>query len=211
MNDTSSDVILICTTEEGLNSIITLLLKPEGVNLISALNQHMLFSLIELYRPLAVIADSGLSVIMGRTPFELIKRIDRFSDTKIILITTDASQGSKDAYEHVDEVVGMDSISSNLLSVVCNYISCGRDVPVNEAAGRLARAIVSDIVHYNSEAAYRGAADGTFYEILSKEIERGREVYKQRVSVNMQPMPDYFDDAIRDFINKAQQCNLVLP
>ena len=48
MKDTSSDVILICTTEEGLNSIITLLLKPQGFNLVSALNQHMLISLIEL-------------------------------------------------------------------------------------------------------------------------------------------------------------------
>src|SRR3990170_3011234 len=127
MNDTSSDVILICTTEEGLNSIITLLLKHEGFNLISALNQHMLFSLIELYNPLAVIADTGLSVIMGHTPFEIIKRIDRFSDTKIILITTGASQGSKDACEYADGVVGMDTISSNLLSVVSNYISCDRD------------------------------------------------------------------------------------
>ncbi len=82
---------------------------------------------------------------------------------------------------------------------------------INEDARRLARAIVSDIVHYNSDAAYRGAADGTFYDTLSKEIEKGRAVYQKRISVNMPSLPDYFNDAIRDFLNKNQQCNLVLP
>ena len=65
MKDASADVILICTTEEGLNGIVTHILEPKGFKLISALNQHMLFSLIELYCPLVVIADSGLSAIMG--------------------------------------------------------------------------------------------------------------------------------------------------
>ena len=211
MNDASSDVILICTAEEELNGIITLLLKPKGFRFISALNQNMLLSLIELYCPPLVIADTGLSVIMGYTPFKLIKSIDRFRDTRIILIATETWQNNKDVCEHADEVVDMDSISVNLLPTVCKYISCGPDVEINEEARRLARAIVSDIVYYNSDAAYRGAADGTFCDILSNEIERGREVYQRRISVNMPFLPDYFNDAITDFINKNQQCNLALP
>ena len=211
MKDASADVILICTTEEGLNCFITRILEPEGFKLISALNQHMLFSLIELYCPLAVIADSGLSLIMGYTPCEIIKSVDRFRNIKIVLITKEASQRSKDAYEHVDDVIDRDSVSANLLSTVSNYSSCGPDVQINEDMRRLARAIISDIVHYNCDAAYRSAADGTFYDILSKEIEQGRALYRQRIPANMPPMPDYFNDALMDFISRTQQCNLVLP
>ena len=211
MKDASADVILICTTEEGLNGIITRVLEPEGFKLISALNQHMLFSLIELYCPLVVIADSGLSSIMGYTPCEIIKGVDRFRNIKIVLITKDAPQRSKDAYEYVDDVIDRDSVSENLLSTVCNYSSCGPDVQINEDMRRLARAIVSDIVQYNYDEAYRSAADGTFYDILSKETEKGRTLYQRRISVNMPTLPDYFNDAIRDFIIKNQQCNLALP
>ena len=211
MKDASADVILICTTEEGLNGIVTHILEPKGFKLISALNQHMLFSLIELYCPLVVIADSGLSAIMGYTPCEIIKGVDRFRNIKIVLITKDASQRSKDANEYVDNIIDRDLVSANLLSTVCNYSSCGPDVQINEDMRRLARAIVSDIVHYNCDTAYRSAADGSFYDSLSKEVEKGRALYQQRTSVNMPPLPDYFNDAIRDFIIKSQQCNLVLP
>src|SRR4030067_2275954 len=123
MKDASADVILICTTEEGLNGHITRILEPIGFKLISALNQHMLFSLIELHCPLIVIADSGLSAIMGYTTCEIIKGVDRFRNIKIVLITKDELQRSKDAYEYVDDIIDRDSVSANLLSTVCNYSS----------------------------------------------------------------------------------------
>ena len=211
MNYASEDLILICTAEEGLNGIITHILEPKGFKLISALNQHVLFSLIELYGPSVVIADSGLSLIMGFTPCEIIKGVERFRNTRIVLITSEALQNSSDAYGYVDDVIDRDLVSANLLSTVCNYCACDLDLQISEDAKRLARAIVSDIVHYNIEAAYRSAADGTFYDILSKEIEKGRALYLQRTTINITPQPDYFNEAIRDFINKSQQCNLVLP
>jgi len=211
MNYASEDLILICTAEEGLNGIITHILEPKGFKLISALNQHVLFSLIELYGPSVVIADSGLSLIMGFTPCEIIKGVERFRNTRIVLITSEALQNSSDAYGYVDDVIDRDLVSANLLSTVCNYCSCDSEVHINDDLKRLARAIVSDIVHYNIEAAYRSAADGTFYDILSKEIEKGRALYLQRTTINITPQPDYFNEAIRDFINKSQQCNLVLP
>ncbi len=211
MNYSCPDVILICTTESELNGIITKLLEPKGFQLISALNQHMLIRLIEIYSPSAVIADFGLSVIMGYTPFEIIKRVDRFKNTKIVLITSESLQSRKDSYPYVDSIIGMDSVSAYLLPTICNYSSSGPEVQINEEARRLANAIVSDIVHYNSVAAYRSAANGTFYDILSKEIEQGRALFEQRISVNMPHMSDYFNNAIMDFINKTQHCNLVLP
>ena len=211
MINESSDLILICTTEVGLNAEITRILEPKRFKLISALNQHMLFSLIESYCPPVVIVDSGLSLIMGLTPCEIIKGVERFRNSRVVLITGKGSQESKDAYGCVDNVIDRDLVSDNLLSTVCNYCACDLDLQISEDAKRLARAIVSDIVHYNSEAAYRSAADGTFNDILGKEIEKGRALYQQRISVNILPLPDYYNEAIMDFINKSQQYNLVLP
>ncbi len=102
MSNATGDVILICTSEDGLNGIITSLLETKGIKLISALNQHMLFSLIELYSPMVVIADSGLSQMMGYTPCEIIKRIDRFRDTHVILITTETTKYNNNACDCVD-------------------------------------------------------------------------------------------------------------
>ncbi|OGW43305.1 MAG: hypothetical protein A2132_00405 [Nitrospirae bacterium RBG_16_43_11] len=82
---------------------------------------------------------------------------------------------------------------------------------MHEDARRLARTIVSDIVYYNTDTALRGVEDGTFYDELQKEIEEGRMLYQQRVPVNIFSVTDYYDDAIRDFILKIQQSNLVLP
>lgn len=211
MNDAASDAILICTTEDGLNVIISIILEPKGFRLITPLNQHVLFSLMELYCPRVVILDSGLSRIMGYTPWEVIKGIDRFKDTKVVLIAKKTSQYRNNAWDDADDVIDRDSISTDLLSTVCKYSSSAPEVQIHEDARRLARVIVSDIVHYNSDAAYKSAAEGTFYDILSQEIEKGRSVYQQRISVNRPHLPDYFNDAIRDFIIKTQQCKLVLP
>lgn len=211
MNSTSEDIIILCTTEDRLSWLVTSILAPKDFKLISALNQRMVFSLIELYSPLAVIADSGLSGVMGYKPWEIIKGIDRFRDTKVLLITATSSPHDKDAIKHVDEVIDIDAVSSDLLPAVSKFSPCGTQLQVNEDARRLARAIVSDIVYYNRDAAFRGAAEGTFYDILRPEIEKGMAVYQQRISAGTTPLPDYFNDAIRDFINKTQQCNLVLP
>ncbi|MCC6544034.1 MAG: hypothetical protein IT392_05955 [Nitrospirae bacterium] len=211
MSYASSDVILICTTEPGLNEIITRILEPKWFRFISALNQHMLFSLIESYCPAVVIADSGLSRIMGFSPCEIIKGVERFRNTRVVLITGYDVQSSKDAHQYADDVIDRDLVSTKLLAAVCKYYTCDSDMQIKEDMKRLARAIVSDIVHYNHETAYMSAADGTFYDILSKEIEKGRALYRQRTSVILPPLPDYFNEAIVDFINKSQQCNLVLP
>ncbi|MCC7202920.1 MAG: response regulator transcription factor [Nitrospirae bacterium] len=220
MNGVSEDTIIICTDDDGLNGLIASILGPEGFTLISALNQRMIFSLIETYMPVAVIADSGLPEIMGKKTWRIIKGIERFSDTRIILVTGNSMQQEKDEIEHVDEVIEIDLLSTGLLPAVYKYCSHGIPckqtdgvVQLNEDASRLARAIVSDIIIYNSDAAYKGAADGTFYDILKDEIEKGMAIYRQRFCVHTNPpdLPDYFNDAIRDFISKTQQCNLVLP
>ncbi len=211
MNRTSDDVLVICAADDGLNGIITSILGQGCFILVSALNQHSIFNLIEQFHPLAVIADSGLSGIMGYKPWEIVKGIERFKDTKIVLVSAESAQDDICKTMNIDVVIDRESLSASLLSTVSEFSSLTDQVQINEDARRLARAIVSDIVHYNMDAACRSAADGTFYDVLGKEIEKGMAVYQQRISLETPGLPDYFNEAIREFITKTQQSNLVLP
>lgn len=212
-NSSTSSIrfILSCTKDEILQDIIVSILKMEGFNVIKASDEQMLFVLIEKYSPPVVIMDSGISEIMGYSPLEIIKKVNRFMDIKVILITSIPLQDIEGAYDYIDEVIGKDVVKDHLLPKVSKFMSPGTDVHMHEDARRLARTIVSDIVYYNSDTALRGVEDGTFYDELQKEIEEGRMLYQQRVPVNIFSVTDYYDDAIRDFIIKIQQSNLVLP
>ena len=212
-NSSTSSIrfILSCTKDEILQDIIVSILKMEGFNVIKASDEQMLFVLIEKYSPPVVIMDSGISEIMGYSPLEIIKKVNRFMDIKVILITSIPLQDIEGAYDYIDEVIGKDVVKDHLLPKVSKFMSPGTDVHMHEDARRLARTIVSDIVYYNSDTALRGVEDGTFHDVLKKEIEEGRMLYQQRVPVNIFSVTDYYDDAIRDFILKNQQSNLVLP
>ena len=211
MNENSSSFILSCTKDEILQDVIVSILKMEGFNLIKASDEHMLFILIEKYSPPVVIIDSGISEIMGYRPWEIIKKINRFMDIKVILISSIPLQDIEGAYDYIDEVIEKDVVIAHLLPKVSKFMSPGTDVHMHEDARRLARTIVSDIVYYNSDTALKGVEDGTVGDVLKKEIEEGRMLYQQRVPVNIFSVTDYYDDAIRDFILKIQQSNLVLP
>ncbi|MEK6713878.1 MAG: hypothetical protein AABY41_06765 [Nitrospirota bacterium] len=212
-NSSTSSIrfILSCTKDEILQDIIVSILKIEGFNLIKASDQQMLFILIEKYSPPVVIMDSGISEIMGYRPWEIIKKINRFMDIKVILISSVPLQDIEGAHDYIDEVIEKDVVKDHLLPKVSKFICPGTDVNMHEDARRLARTIVSDIVYYNSDTALRGVEDGTFYDELQKEIEEGRVLYQQRVPADIFSVTDYYDDAIRDFILKIQQSNLVLP
>jgi hypothetical protein len=51
----------------------------------------------------------------------------------------------------------------------------------HEAAGRLARTIVSDVAIYNKEEVERGIVEDNLFQILAELIEEGRQHYESRV------------------------------
>jgi len=50
-----------------------------------------------------------------------------------------------------------------------------------EAAGRLARTIVSDVAMYNKEEVERGIVEDNLFQVLAERIEEGRQHYESRV------------------------------
>jgi CheY-like chemotaxis protein len=76
------------------------------------------------------------------------------------------------------------------------------DPAKHEAAKRLARLILSDIGLYNPKVVEQGIRNNTFRQVLKNELEEGRKLYHSRVSSDI--APDYYDQAIEDFIRKRK-------
>jgi spore germination protein GerM len=69
-----------------------------------------------------------------------------------------------------------------------------------EQANRLARAICSDVALYNEEKVVRGLEQDNLFDVLSEEIEEGRQLYRSRVSPALYDRTNFYDRAIVDVI-----------
>lgn len=75
-----------------------------------------------------------------------------------------------------------------------------------EAARRLARTIASDLSLYFEEKIVKGIQGDNFFEVMNKEIEEGREHYKNRVSPEILSKTNFFERAIVDIILRSKAC-----
>lgn len=69
-------------------------------------------------------------------------------------------------------------------------------------AFRLARAIVSDIALYNQEKVRDGIKNDSVFDVLSEELEEGREHFYGRVSPDLDDRDHLYDRAIVDVMIK---------
>ena len=67
-----------------------------------------------------------------------------------------------------------------------------------EAAVRLARAIVSDIVLYNEDRIVEGIQKDSLFDLLATEINDGLELYRSRVSPQMFESSNFYNRALID-------------
>lgn len=56
-----------------------------------------------------------------------------------------------------------------------------------EQASRLARAIISDVAIYNQEKVEKGIKNDNIFDILSEEIQEGRQHFYSRVAPEIDP------------------------
>ena len=71
-----------------------------------------------------------------------------------------------------------------------------------EAARRLARAIASDLALYNESKVKQGIEGDSFFDLMAKEIEEGREHYNSKVDPTLRASSNFYDRAIVDVIIK---------
>ena len=73
-----------------------------------------------------------------------------------------------------------------------------------DAARRLARAIASDVSLYNEEKIIQGILNDNLFDVMSSEIEEGRELYRSRVSPDLFQNTNFYDRAIVDILVKSK-------
>ncbi|MCZ6766503.1 MAG: zinc-ribbon domain-containing protein [bacterium] len=72
-------------------------------------------------------------------------------------------------------------------------------------AQRLARVLVSDIVMYNKEKRDQALIDGRLMAVLSDEIKKSWELYKEKVGEELAKSTNYFKDALNEILADGQQ------
>jgi len=70
-----------------------------------------------------------------------------------------------------------------------------------DQAKRLARAILSDVAIYNREKVESGIKNDNLFDILTDELEEGRQHYNSRVAPDLSEV-NFFDLAIVDVLVK---------
>jgi hypothetical protein len=70
-----------------------------------------------------------------------------------------------------------------------------------EKAKRLARAILSDVAVYNTEKVENGIKNDNIFDVLSEELEEGRQHFCSRVSPELNP-DSIYDMAVVDVLIK---------
>lgn len=66
----------------------------------------------------------------------------------------------------------------------------------HEEAQRFARLLVSEIKLYNESKVQQGRASRDLYDLLRDDIERSRQLYRERVSENIRVSTNYFNDEL---------------
>ncbi|HKJ05797.1 MAG TPA: hypothetical protein VJ974_09385 [Geopsychrobacteraceae bacterium] len=69
-------------------------------------------------------------------------------------------------------------------------------------AYRLARAIVSDVALYNQEKVAEGIKNDTIFDLMTEELDEGREHFYSRVSADLPDRDNMYDRAIVDVMIK---------
>lgn len=70
-------------------------------------------------------------------------------------------------------------------------------------ARQLARAIASDLTLYHEAKILEGIANDTLFDVMSDEIEEGRELFKSRVKPDIYEL-NIYDRAIVDVLVKSK-------
>ena len=77
-------------------------------------------------------------------------------------------------------------------------------IETEEAARRLARAIASDLSLYNEEKIVKGITEDMLFESIAEEIEEGRQLYKSRVSPELEKK-NFYGRALVDILIRGKR------
>ena len=188
-----------------------------GLPKVFGLEAHEIIRRIERFKGIKILLlysdacnpDAAMNTISGPDDYIETDRIKDLLISKIrSIIPEECGDGGTEGDEH-REAKASSTQDSGVLSTQCggdfSRPFSQSDTHMHREAKKLAKIIVSDISLYNKDKIEKGLTEGTFYELLRNEIEKGRTFYNSRVSSDVLAKTNYFDDALEDFICKRSE------
>lgn len=154
--------------------------------------------------------------LRDRLGIELVEEIrndSSLSDTKVVLIGAlfranrfRANPTSLyGADEYIDEVVPSHELRRILTSLFPDLDGSAGPDPDTEEARRLARLVLSDILIYHADKVEEGIRQGTFFELLDREIGDGRMYYESKVPDRVRRGGDHFNQVLEQFVEMKRE------
>lgn len=166
---------------------------------------------IKVSRPDLAILNVYLKGMLGVEISEEIRKDRELDHTRVVLIgalfRANRFRANPTNLYGADEYIEEQIPAKDLQRIVAKlYPELGNGGPSfeiedhdTEEAQRLARLILSDIVIYNSNKADSGIRDGNFFEVLSSEINEGREYFESRIPEPLR-RTRIFEDTLELFV-----------
>lgn len=189
-------------------------LRQLGFEVSHADDGRAALELIRMKRPDLAIVNVYLKGMLGVEISEAIRADSALDQTRVILIgalfrANRFRANPTNLYgadEYIEEQIPAVELQRIVRKVVPEAGSVSYVVTDNrtEDARRLARLILSDIVIYNSDLAERGIRDGSFFDLLEKEIEEGRRYFNDRLDSGS-GLDATFDDTLQQFVDMKRE------
>ena len=157
-----------------------------------------------------VIANVHLKGKMGVELAEEIKNDPQLRETRVALIgplfRANRFRNDPAALYGADEYIEEQIPARAFKNRIDSMFDHGEDAPKeDQAAQRLARLILSDIVIRHPDRVEEGLRSGTFFEVLKKEIEDGRAYYESHVPLRVRQNSEYFNETLQGFVQMKRE------
>lgn len=157
-----------------------------------------------------VIANVHLKGKMGVEVAEEIKNDPKLRETRVALTGPlfRANRFRNDpatlygADEYIEEQIPARELKSRIGGMFDHDQGAPKE---DQAAQRLARLILSDIVIRHPDRVEEGLRSGTFFEVLKKEIEDGRTYYESHVPMRVRQNSEYFNETLQGFVQMKRE------
>ena len=225
--------VLVAHESKEVCDLIRDILEDSNFKVIEAYDGERALKIIRDEHPHVAILDVALPKLFGFEISELIKKDERLRRIGIILIASiydkhsykRAPQSLYGADDYIEKHHLHDMLVPKIRNILKDrkieeksiilrdeekrvlkeeeFIKANKEEI--EKAKRLARIIVSDIVLYNEDLIEEGIRNGNFYKLLEKEIDEGREYYKERVAKEIYEKTDFIKEYFEKFISKKKR------
>ena len=79
------------------------------------------------------------------------------------------------------------------------------DMQDREKARRLARIIISDIALYNQDVLEQGIRQNMVEEVLEKDLEEGKKLFKKRIAEHIRQQEDFLKESLDELVQKKKK------